>query len=84
MCVSVSVCVRVFASTVSSCAQTLPILNSFLTSLCVRVAELVDPRDANYTREVLSSQLPHIKGSNGWADHTRLTPGSLEVIVVHL
>ena len=72
------VCVCVFSSTWCSCAQTLPVLNGFLAALCIRLAELVDPRDAAYTSEVLSPQLPHIKGSNArWSHHALLTPDAL-------
>lgn len=52
-----------FTSAGCSRAQLLSVLNNFLTCLCVRVAELVDPSDANYTKEVLLSQLPNVKGT---------------------
>ena len=57
---SFSLCVF---STQCSSTRVLPVLNTFLTALCVRLAELVDPRDATYTREALLSQLTHIKGT---------------------
>ena len=58
-------CVSLYAFTSAGCsrAQLLSVLNNFLTCLCVRVAELVDSSDANYTKEVLLSQLPNVKGT---------------------
>lgn len=70
--------------TVCSCAKLLSVLNNFLTFLCVRVAELVDPSDANYTKEVLLSQLPYVKGttclSRPCSDLTRGLVGGVVVI----